>query len=185
MNVRIAATLAAFATVLTAAPAWSAATVLGSGLGYDCAVAALAGYADDDSVKTCTLALESAGLSARDRAGTYVNRGILHLRRKAYHQAHTDFETAIAIDPTLGEAFINRGAAFLAQHRFEEGLAEINHGLQLGAKEPEKAYYNRALAHEALGDLKSAYLDFREALRIKPGWSEPQRNLDRFAVRLQ
>ncbi len=175
----------ALLVAVSAPAAHGAATVLGSRLGYDCALAALAGYSDQTSIDTCTLALESAGLSGRDRAGTYVNRGVIQLRRKAYRQAHADFDIALALEPQLGEAFVNRGAAYLAQHRFTEGLAALNHGLALGAEEPEKAFYNRAIAHEALGDLKAAYLDYQEALRLKPGWSEPERNLARFAVRLK
>lgn len=185
-NTTVFAAFAAVAATFAAPlPAQAAVTVLGNELGYACAVAALAGYADDASVDTCTLALTSPTLSTRDRAGTYVNRGVIQLRRKVYARAHADFDTAVTIAPTLGEAYVNRGAAYVAQRRYEEGMTEISRGLALGADEPEKAYYNRALAHEGLGDLKSAYLDYQQALQLKPGWADPERNLARFMVRIR
>ncbi len=188
MIIRTATVLAvslAAASLAATPSAQAAVTVLGDQLGYECSVLALAGYADDKAIETCTQALPSSGLSVRDRAGTYVNRGVIQLRRKAYRNAHADFDAAIALDPTLGEAVVNRGAAFVAQRRFAEGIAEITRGLALGANEPEKAYYNRALAHEQLGDFKAAYLDYQAALKLKPGWSDPERSLTRFVVNTQ
>lgn len=61
--------------------------------------------------------------------------------------------------------------------------AEIDKGLTLAPEEPEKAYYNRGLAHEGLADLKAAYFDYRRAAELKPDWPIPQRELGRFSVR--
>ena len=48
--------------------------------------------------------------------------------------------------------------------------------------EPAKAYFNRAMAHEGMDDLKSAYLDYRKAEEIQPEWDAPRKELDRFTV---
>jgi tetratricopeptide (TPR) repeat protein len=66
--------------------------------------------------------------------------------------------------------------------RYAEGLADLNKALELGVDEPEKAYFNRALAHEGLDDLKSAYLDYQKAQTLKPDWQDPARELARFTV---
>ena len=58
----------------------------------------------------------------------------------------------------------------------------MNAALRLGVREPEKAYFNRALAYEGLDDEKSAYLDFQQALTLKPGWALPEHELLRFTV---
>jgi len=88
----------------------------------------------------------------------------------------------VKLDPTMGEAFVNRGAALVAQRRFQEGVVEIDRGLALGADEPEKAYFNRALAWEGLDDMKAAWLDYQKALEIRPDWDAPRRELTRFTV---
>jgi tetratricopeptide (TPR) repeat protein len=128
------------------------------------------------------MALESEYLSARDRAGTYVNRGVLRLRRTAYRLAERDFDMAVKARPDLGEAWVNRGAAYIGQKRYADSLTQINRGLELGLEEPAKAYYNRALAHEGLDDMKSAYFDYKKALEIMPDWKAPQEQLVRFTV---
>lgn len=174
---------AAAATLAWASVAEAGAvTVLGGGMARQCSDAALEGESDVKFEDLCTMALEAELLSLRDRAGTYVNRGVLKLRRKEFASAEWDFDRAIQTKPDLGEAYVNRGAAFVGSRRFKEGLADLNKALELGVMEPEKAYYNRALAHEGLEDLKSAYFDYQKAIEISPNWEAPRRELARFNV---
>jgi len=176
-----AAALAAL-IALTATPASGAAFVLGGGMADSCSRAAIAGQDDRPSLDLCSLALETQPLLRRDRAGTYVNRGVIHLRRKAYADARRDFDSALKLEPRLGEAFVNRGAAFIAQRQYQAGVEAIDRGLALGPDEPEKAYFNRALAHEGLDDMKAAWLDYQKALELRPDWDAPRRELTRFQV---
>jgi tetratricopeptide (TPR) repeat protein len=171
------AALAAWAT-----PSESAVTVLGGGMARECSVAALKGESDLRHEAVCTQALDSEMLSPRDRAGTYVNRGVLKLRRKEFAAAKWDFYRAIETKPDLGEAYVNRGAAAIGSHRYAEGLADVNKALQLGVEEPEKAYYNRALAYEGLDDMKAAYFDYQKALELAPDWDRPKQELARFTI---
>ena len=97
-----------------AAAAWSlqahaAVTVIGSGMAHEGSQAALSGESDQRFEEVCTLALDSELLLPRDRAGTYVNRGVLKLRRREYASAMFDFNRAVQIKPDLGEAYVNRG----------------------------------------------------------------------------
>ena len=167
---------------LGAGSASAAAYVLGGGMANACSRAAIEGRDDRDSLELCNQALETQPLVGRDRAGTFVNRGVIQLRRKAYEDARRDFDAALKIEPALGEAFVNRGAALVAERRFAEGVTEIDRGLALGADEPEKAYFNRALAWEGLDDMKAAWLDYQKALELRPDWEAPRRELARFSV---
>ncbi len=166
----------------TAGNAHAAVTVIGGGLAQACSDAALAGESDFKFVTLCTQALEGEFLSPRDRAGTYVNRGVLKLRRGAYAEATKDFDYAVRVKPDMGEAYVNRGAASLGLHHWAESLPDINKALELGIEEPAKAYYNRALAYEGLDDAKAAYFDYQKALEIKPDWDAPREQLTRFTV---
>lgn len=179
----LAATAAGSAALAFAVAAQGqAVTVIGGGMAKVCSQAALGGLSDAWSEKACTQALETELLDTRDRAGTYVNRGILKLRRKEFDSAQFDFNRAVETMPGLGEAYVNRGAAAVGARRYADGLADLNKALQLGVEEPEKAYYNRALAFEGLDDLKAAYFDYKKALELKPDWDMPQKELSRFTV---
>lgn len=181
----IKATAAAFGAALilgVAGAAHGAVTVLGGGLAQECSRAAVSGESDQEYDKVCTLALETEYMNARDRAGTYVNRGVLRLRRAQYRTAEKDFDMAIKAKDDLGEAYVNLGASYIGQRRYAEGLKVIDKGLELGLEEPAKAYYNRALAYEGLDDAKSAYFDYQKALEIAPDWDAPKEQLSRFTV---
>jgi tetratricopeptide (TPR) repeat protein len=173
---------AAALAMATAGSSHAAVTVIGGGMAQACSEAAMGGETDVKFQELCTMALDSEFLDSRDRAGTYINRGVLKLRRGAYADATRDFDNAVRIKPDLGEAYVNRGAASLGMHHFAESLPDINKGIELGIKEPAKAYYNRALAYEGLDDAKSAYFDYQKALEIDPQWDAPREQLTRFTV---
>jgi tetratricopeptide (TPR) repeat protein len=168
--------------VLAGGSASASVLVLGEGLAPACSKAAFRGRSDKASIETCSRALDE-GLAIRDRAGTLVNRGVMLMRAKAYGPAARDFEEAIRLSPELGEAFVNRGVLRMADRDYAGALAEIDRGIALGVDEPAKAYYNRALAQEGLGDAKAAWLDYRKAQALDPDWEAPARQLVRFRVR--
>jgi Tfp pilus assembly protein PilF len=172
----------AIAALAVATAAEGAVTVLGGGLAEACSDAAVNGETDPKFEEVCTLALDTEFLPLRDRAGTYVNRGVFKLRRASYVDAAQDFSQAARLQPDLGEAYVNRGAAFIGQKRYAESLPDLNRAIELGVSEPAKAYYNRAIAHEGLDDAKSAYFDYQKAIEMDPEWSAPREQLTRFTV---
>lgn len=174
--------VAAAVLALAATSAQASVTVIGGGMAQACSKAALGGETEAKFEAICTMALDSELLSLRDRAGTYVNRGVLKLRRKEFSSAQFDFNRAIETKPDLGEAYVNRGAASVGSRRFSDGLTDLNKALELGVEEPEKAYYNRALAYEGLDNVKAAYLDYQKAIELKPEWEQPKKELARFTV---
>jgi tetratricopeptide (TPR) repeat protein len=171
----------AAAMLWTAGQAEAAVTVTGDGFAKACSEAAKAGQSAYSYEEICTAALGDL-LPARDRAGTYVNRGIIKLRRQAYAEAIKDFDTAIRYQPDLAETYVNRGAADIGVRRFPDSIADLNKALALGVQEPEKAYYNRAVAYEWMDKVKAAYLDYQKALELAPDWDLVKQQLARFTV---
>lgn len=164
-------------------PASASTLVIGGGLAKECSDAAIDGRSDKASVVTCTTALETETLNFRDRARTFVNRGVLQMRQRDFTGARADFDTASKLDPNLGEAWVNRGAAYVGEKRYREGVEQIDKGLALGVKDPERAWFNRGLANEGLGDLNAAYRDYSRAAALKPDWAAPKTELARFTVK--
>lgn len=177
--IALAAAVLAFGAAGAAA---AAVTVIGGGLASQCSDAAVNGETDYRFEQLCTLALEGELLGHRDRAGTFVNRGIIKLRRKEYESAIRDFNLGIMAFPDLGEAYVNRGAASIGARRFSQAVADLNKALELGVAEPQKAYYDRGLAHESLDDVVAAQLDFQKALELAPDWTLVKTRLRRYGV---
>ena len=176
------AAAAAATVVLSGGAASGAVVVLGKSLAAGCSKSAIAGNTDRRSIDLCSRALDEEALNGRILAGTFVNRGVMRMRRGEIAQARTDFEAAVATDPKLGEAFVNRGSVHIYEGRFQEGLADTERGLALGLSEPERAYFNRAMAREWMDDEKGAYLDYRKAAELNPKWALPREQLARFTV---
>ncbi|THD82585.1 MAG: tetratricopeptide repeat protein [Phenylobacterium sp.] len=176
------AAVAAVTLLAGATPARASVTVIGGGLAEACSKAAMAGSSNIRDEAGCSQALSEEMLSPRDKAGTFVNRGIMRMRRGEMATAMQDFDQAVRFEPKLGEIYVNRGAALVGQHRYADGLVDLNKGIGLGIEEPAKAYYNRALAYEGLDDVKSAYFDYQKAVELSPEWDPPKQQLTRFHV---
>lgn len=169
--------------MLALTPARSAVTIIGSGLARSCYEAAESGRAARDGFIECDRALAEQALNVRDRAATFVNRGILHMRERTLAAAIADYEQAIRLKPDLAEAYVNKGIALVhAGGRHGEAIELISRGLALDPVQPEVAYYTRAVANESLGRTRAAYEDYRQAAALKPDWEEPRTQLKRFSV---
>jgi tetratricopeptide (TPR) repeat protein len=181
--------LAAFlgaATSFTTGPTRAAMEVFGTGMAHICADAAhhlpQGQLAEQRAIEACSFAISSENLTIHDLTGSHINRGVLLVSRGDYAAAKQDFDVAVSLMPALGEAYADRGAALLGLRRYADAIVEIDRGLTLNTNEPEKAYFNRAIADEALDDIKSAYRDYLRAAELKPDWPQPRNELTRFTV---
>jgi len=172
---------AALALAWSGGPALAFQQVIGGKAGA-CSQAARQGRADDAALDLCGQALAGEALNSHDLAGTYVNRGAIHLLRRENALAHADFQAALKVQPGMGEAMIGEGGYLISQERWAEAEASISRGLEAGTEEPEKGYYFRAVARWAQDDFKGAYFDFLKASELKPGWDLPRRELAHFTV---
>lgn len=166
---------------LAGRPVWAAVSVYANNQARDCYIAAKFGDKQRRGVADCTAAMVT-GVSKHDIAGMLVNRGVIYLGYARYGLAIDDFDASIKLDATIGDAYVNRGAALIAQKKYAEGRADIDKGLPLGPDEPQKAYYNRGLADDYLDDEKAAYFDYLKASQLDPDWEAPKNELTRFSV---
>jgi tetratricopeptide (TPR) repeat protein len=150
-----------------------------SGACYD---AAREQRGDNRSLQACTDSLSQELLTGPGRASTLVNRGIVYLNRGEVDRALMDFEAAIRADPTMAEGYTNRGLVLLRQENYQGAVTDISRGLELSPVEPEKAYYNRAVAYEEMRNIRAAYHDYRRAAELAPAWAVPSEELTRFRV---
>jgi tetratricopeptide (TPR) repeat protein len=168
--------------IVAAPSAQAAVTVLGNGVAHSCYEFAEFGGNPTDGINTCTFALEQTTLSVRDRAATFVNRGILRARREDADGALADYDRGLAMDASLAEGYVDRGAVMIVLRRYDDAVAEIDKGISLGANRLQIAYYDRAIADEALGNIRAAYEDYKKAAQIQPDFKLAVDQLSRFRV---
>ena len=155
---------------------------LGSGLAHDCFLHAKSGADLQDGVRVCNLALDHDPLSKKDRAGTFDNRGVLLDLLGRTAEAADDFNAAIALDPTLGDPYVNLGAMLIKKGQHQEALVQINRGIELGMAFPHIGYYDRAVAEQMLGQFKEAYYDYKKVLELEPNFAMASERLKDFVV---
>lgn len=156
--------------------------VYGRGPAQDCYRAAAAGHDGRSAVALCNLALNHDFLTREDRAATFINRGVLYLRRGAETRALSDFDDALALDSNLGEAQLMRGVALVQLARYSEAIDTLTQALAMNPEGTERAYYYRGAAYEELGDAQAAYADYQRAADLAPNWASPRTELARFRV---
>lgn len=170
------------ALVLFAEAGQAAVTVLGNGQAHACFEAAEFGTNPVDGIGVCTDALERVALSIRDRAATLVNRGILFSRREDTARALADYDKGLSLNPGMGEAYVDRAAVMIVLRRYDEAIKNLNQGIALNSPRIQIAYYDRAVAEEATGNIRGAYDDFKKAAEIEPGFELAKKQLARFRV---
>ncbi len=134
------------------------------------------------SVKRCETALRQENLDRKDAAATHVNLGILLMRRGDHAKSLAAYDRAIDLRPNLAEAHINRGACLIFLGRPEDAISALSQSLDLGTDHAADAHFNRAIAHERLGNIKAAYNDLKKAQSLRPDWEIPTRALERYQV---
>jgi tetratricopeptide (TPR) repeat protein len=162
--------------------AQAAVTVLGNGIAHACYEAAEFGGNAHDGIAECSLALDEAALPIGDRAATFVNRGILKSQNNDPNGALDDYNRGLELKPGLGEAYVDRGAVMILFQRYDDAIKDIDKGLSLSPNKPEIAYYDRAVADEAVGDIRGAYEDCKKAVEIAPDFTLAIEDLAHFKV---
>ncbi len=176
--------LFAAAALLAATPALGAVSVIGNSAARSCYLAAESrGAPTQDVLRFCNDALHREALTGNELVATFVNRGILKARLGNLDEAISDYDAALSRDPDEPEAYLNKGFALL--HLSESGDQArplFDSALAKKTRRPELAYYGRGVAHEMSGQVRAAYMDYRQASRIDPKWRQPRLELTRFKV---
>lgn len=143
--------------------------VLGGGYAQDCYFAVKRGASSRVAKSICDRALAEENLTTRDTAATLVNRGIIALRDRDGDRALIDFNAALALNPALSAAFLNRAGAFLLLGRWLEAKVDSDTALGIGLKEDAwAAHFNRGVALENLGQVADAFASFQRAAALAP-----------------
>jgi len=92
------------------------------------------------------------------------------------------FGQAIALDPHMAEAFVNRGIVLKNRGRLNEAQADLDRAIALRPNLAE-AYYNRGNVRLARQQLSAAREDFADAVRLNPHYADALANLGELLTR--
>ena len=174
---------AALLAAAASAPAQAQTIVsMGKGLAHDCFAYAKAGVDPYDGVQVCNQSIDNEPLTVKDRAATYDNRGVMLDMLGRLDKAAADFHQAMALDPKLGDPYVNLGSVLIKQKRYDEALEHINKGIEMGVSFPHIGYYDRAVAYQLMGRYKEAYYDYKKVLELEPNFTQASERLKDFTV---
>ena len=176
------AVLLGAALLLIPAHANALVLVVGNALAHDCYLSAKAGSQPLVGLTTCNEALSEAALAPDQRAGTYINRGVIEAALNRDDDAMQDYNEGIRIKPDLGDGYVDRGAALIRLKRYDDAMADINKGMGLGLSFEHVGYYNRGVAEFYMGRIKESYYDYKKALEIAPDFKPAAEQLKNFVV---
>ncbi|WP_291844878.1 tetratricopeptide repeat protein [Maricaulis sp.] len=175
--------LAALAVCMSTGAAHGQLLVLGRSPAATCYDHALHERHDMASIRDCDIALQDIRVTRRDRAATLVNRGILNIHRGRGSDAIADFDSAQRMDVIPNAVLaVNRSSALIRLGRYQEAVAEADIAIRGRGESEADAWFNRAVALEALGELAAAYDSYRQARHLRPGWDQPEAELARFSI---
>ncbi|GHA19951.1 hypothetical protein GCM10008090_32180 [Arenicella chitinivorans] len=131
------------------------------------------------SLEPCNRAINDAALPKADMIASLVNRGIIHAALQDYVAAAKDYNRALELDETLGEAYINRGNLWFLAQRFDAAISDYDSALRYGVVNEHVAYLNRGMALEQLGQREAARASYQQALEIIPQWPPAMLRVER------
>jgi tetratricopeptide (TPR) repeat protein len=105
-------------------------------------------------------------------------RGMLVQEQGYPDSALADYEKILSINAEHVDATYNTGYVHLLEKRYDDAVVWFTKVLQLDAKQM-RAMYNRGLAYELKGDKEAAQKEYREVLRLEPGFDLALRGLNR------
>jgi tetratricopeptide (TPR) repeat protein len=162
---------------LGAAPAFSqmSVTTFGATDGARCFQNANDEFSRD--TEPCDRALANPATTRRDEMKTLVNRGIIHNRTGALQAAIDDFDDAIGIDQSVGEAWLNRGNSYFLAGDIDQALADYEAAIERDVNEPWAAWYNIGLALMRKNQNDKAREAFEKSLELNPDFSPSREKL--------
>lgn len=171
--------------LMLSGPASAITVVVHSGLAQDCYLATLKDPTpenDRQAIAVCTQAVANSQNDEYDQMAALVNRADVRLRMSDFQNAAADSEQALLLEGDQPVAHLNRGAALVGLRRYPEAIAALDRAIALNIQPLQVAYFNRALAKEALGDVPGAYHDYKAAVDLDPKFQLAAEELSRFTV---
>jgi arylsulfatase A-like enzyme/tetratricopeptide (TPR) repeat protein len=144
----------------------------------------LGGMLADSSADEQTMNLLNEILQLQpQRSEAWVFLGIAHFHRREFSQALNAYNQALALNPNSSAAYNNLGALYLTlflqkkdRDLLDKAMDAFDHALRNNAR-MEAAYNGRATAFKFSKKNEEAIADWKKAIEISPGFTDPYFNI--------
>lgn len=113
-----------------------------------------------DDVAACDSLLGHPGATPQAQIDLLESRARVHQNAQRLELAEADLTAALHLDPERGRLYINRANLRMLRGDARAALSDYNLAVDLTFAREPRAFYNRAFAHRALGNLQAAIDDF-------------------------
>lgn len=120
----------------------------------------------EPAIAACTRLIGSRGITQKNLALTYSNRGLEYFQAGQYDQAIADYNEAIRLQRSA-LILSNRALVYARKDLFELALADYAEAIKLDPARP-LSYSNRAVVWYRTGDLGKALADLDKATQLSP-----------------
>jgi tetratricopeptide (TPR) repeat protein len=105
-------------------------------------------------------------------------RGMYYQNKGQYEAAKAEYARCILRNTQYADAYFATGFVLLQQDSLEKARRQFDHVTRI-APSNARAYYNRGLCSELMGDKDAAAADYRQALTFDPHYATAQEGLQR------
>ena len=103
-------------------------------------------------------------------AEEYTNRGFAKDARQDYNGAIEDFNSAIKINPNVGELYYLRASSKNDLQDYEGAMVDLNKAIEINPNIQE-SYFLRGTLKSNLYDYRGAIEDFTTAIKLNPTYA--------------
>jgi len=111
-------------------------------------------------------------LNSPNSPNGYLNRASFSLEQREFSQAFMDIETAIQLNPRLGEAYVERAKLWVEKKNLKEAILDYSKAINFGLtfqKDLAKVYNNRGNLYSEMSQDDLAIADYNKALDLHSG----------------
>ena len=102
----------------------------------------------------------------KNQAEFYFNQGVAWNEKGDYDKAISEYTKAIEINPSLAEAYNNRGLAYAqGKGQYDKAISDCTKAIEINPS-LEEAYSNRGLAYLLLGQSQPGCHDLQKACEL-------------------
>ena len=103
-------------------------------------------------------------------------KGISYDMKGQYDQAISQYNQAIAINPTFANAYISRGIAYAqSKGQYDQALSDFSKAIEI-SPQFAKAYKDRGIAYYKKGQYDQAITDYSKAIELNPRFADAYSN---------